>query len=99
MPIWQIKPAPRDLDAALLGYGHWSEVIVRADSAAEARVVAAAELGDRSQPIANESAAGGSGLEDEKLYHVVRMTQGVDRFRTDPRRKGVLQADWRKPDR
>lgn len=99
MPIWRIYPAPRDLKAARLDYGHWSEVIVRAESPAEARAVAAAELGDRSRPVANESAAGYAGLEDEKLFHVVRVTGGTRRYEADNRRTGVLKADWKKPDR
>lgn len=99
MPIWRITPAPRDLDAALLDYGYWSEVLVRAGSPARARVVAAAELGDRSRPIANESAAGYAALEDEKLYRVVRADEAAARFRDDRRREGVLKADWGNRDR
>lgn len=95
MPIWRIFPAPRSREAALLDYGHWAEILVRAGTAAEARVVAAAELGDRSRPIANESAAGYSGIEDEKLYHVIRIAEPMADFAGDTRRTGVLKADWR----
>jgi hypothetical protein len=96
MPIWRIIPAPRDLEAALLDYGHWAEILVRAGTAAEARMVAAAELGERSRPVANESAAGYSSIEDEKLYHVIRVTDPMAVFAGDTRRTGVLKADWRK---
>lgn len=95
MPIWRITPAPRSLDAALLDYGHWASILVRAETAAEARLVAATELGDRSRPIANESAAGYCAIEDEKLYHVVRVMAPMPEFRGDRRRTGVLRADWR----
>jgi hypothetical protein len=96
MTTWRIIPAPRSREAALLDYGHWAEILVRAGSPAEARIVAAAELGDRSKPIANESAAGHSGIEDEKLYHVVRVADPNPAYASDTRRTGVLKADWQK---
>ena len=100
MPLWRISPAPRELEAARLDYGQWSEVIVRAPNAAYARVIASAELGDRSKRIGNETAAGYAGLEDEKLYHVVRLSDGAaNRYRTDKRREGVLKADWKRNSR
>ena len=94
MPIWRITPAPRNLESARLDYGRWSEVIVRASSAARARIVAAIELADLTQPVANESAASGGGLQDEKLYHVARVSGAAGRFREDSRSEGVLKADW-----
>jgi len=94
MPIWRITPAPRNLESARQDYGRWSEVIVRASSAARARIVAATELADLTHPVANESAASGGGLQDEKLYHVARIADGAGRFRDDCRSEGVLKADW-----
>ena len=73
MPVWRIFPVARESSARWLDYARWSEVLVRASTAARARVIASAELDDRSEPIGNESAAGHAGLEDEKLYHVVRV--------------------------
>lgn len=96
MPLWRISPAPRDLESARLDYGRWSDVIVRAETAARARVLAAAELDDRSRVTGNETAAGYAGLEDEKLYHVVRLGSDVEKaYPSDRRREGVLRADWR----
>lgn len=96
MPLWQISPAPRDLESARLDYGRWSEVIVRADTAAEARILASRELGDRSRVTGNETAAGYAGLEDEKLYHVVRLGDEAERaYKSDKRREGVLSAHKR----
>ena len=92
MPVWRIVPVARDSTARWLDYGHWSEVLVCAPTAAQARVVAAAELKDRSEPIGNESAAGHAGLEDEKLYHVVRVEDAYD---GGP--EAVLEARWTPP--
>lgn len=99
MPLWRISQAPRDLESARLDYGRWSAVIVRADSAARARVLAAAELDDRSGVTGNETAAGYAGLEDEKLYHVVRLGRDIENaYASDTRREGVLRADWQTSD-
>ena len=94
MPIWRIVPAVREDASAWLDYRRWTEVIVRAETAARARVVAAAELNDRSGPTGNESPAGQAGLEDPKLYHVARLTAGIRQYASDPRREGVLEAEW-----
>jgi hypothetical protein len=94
MPTWKITPAAREGEDAWLDYGRWTEVIVRAPTAARARVVAAAELHNRSAPIGNESAAGYAALEDPKLYHVVRVNGGARRYAEDRRREGVLKAEW-----
>jgi hypothetical protein len=90
MPVWRIFPVARESSARWLDYAHWSEVIVRAPTAARARVVASAELKDRSEPIGNESAAGYAALEDEKLYHVVRVEPADD---DGP--EAVLEARWK----
>ena len=92
MPVWKIFPVAREASARWLDYGHWSEVLVRAATAARARVVASAELKDRSEPVGNESAAGHAGLEDEKLYHVIRV-DGAD----DAGPEAVLEAHWKQP--
>ena len=96
MPVWKIIPVAREDEEAWLDYGHWTEVLVRAPTAARARVVAAAELHDRSRPIGNESAAGQAGLEDPKLYHVVRVQAGTRPFASDRRREAVLKAEGSK---
>jgi len=94
LPIWRIFPVTRDAEDAWLDYGRWTEVTVRAATAARARVVAAAELHDRSAPIGNESAAGYAALEDPKLYHVVPVDGAPRRYAEDRRLEGVLNADW-----
>lgn len=93
MPVWRIFPVTRFTSARWLDYDHWSEVLVRAPTAARARVIASAELNDRSEPIGNESAAGHAGLEDEKLYHVVRVEDADD---DGP--DAVLEARWKQPE-
>jgi hypothetical protein len=93
LPIWRIFPVARDNEDAWLDYGRWTEVLVRAATAARARVVAAAELQDRSGPIGNESAAGYAALEDPKLYHVVRVDGGTRWCAEDRRRERVLKAE------
>lgn len=92
MPVWRIVPAPRDTGSGWLGYERWMEVVVRADSAARARVVAADQLGDRSDPVGNESAAGYAALEDEKRYHVLRMEDGAVDTERAGGAEGVLSA-------
>lgn len=93
MPVWRIFPVTRPTSARWLDYERWSEVLVRAPTAARARVIASAELKDRSEPIGNESAAGYAALEDEKLYHVVRVEDADD---AGP--DAVLEARWKQPD-
>ena len=73
MPIWKIEPAAGADDPRWLDSVRWHEVVVRADSPAMAIAVAARELGARDHGIGNESPAGRTGLEDEKLYHVRRL--------------------------
>jgi hypothetical protein len=90
MPVWRIFPVAKQTSARWLDYPHWSEVLVRAPTAARARVVASAELKERSEPVGNESAAGYAALEDEKLYHVVRVEHADSE---GP--EAVLEARWK----
>ncbi len=61
-------------DSRWLNYPIWREVIVRADTAALARLVAARlEYDPDEPPTGNESSTFRSAFEDEKLYWVVEL--------------------------
>lgn len=71
MPLWKLVPVVPTDDDRWLDYTPWREVLVRAPSPAMARVVASRSL-QRSPDLAgNESPSARTGLEDEKLYHVL----------------------------
>ena len=73
MTLWKIEPIAVAADSRWMDFPIWADVIVRAPSAARARLVAAAmearELAD-STPVGNETLTFRSGFEDEKLYQV-----------------------------
>ena len=73
MTLWKIEPIAVAADSRWMDFPIWADVIVRAPSAARARLVAAAmearELAD-STPVGNETLTFRSGFEDEKLYRV-----------------------------
>ena len=66
MPLWRIRPIAEPDDPRWLDHAIWSEVVVRADSAAQARRAAASEDADG-------AGDGRSGFDDEKLYWVRRV--------------------------
>ena len=72
MPLWKIVPAASPDDARWLGSVPWREVIVRADTAAMARLLAAEleRTTDDEHGVGNESLGFRSAFEDEKLYWV-----------------------------
>jgi hypothetical protein len=67
---WSITPAADPDDPRWLDHERWHEVVVRAETAAMARRVAARHLAPHPPEVGNESEAGRTGFEDEKLYHV-----------------------------
>lgn len=72
MPLWRIVPVADPTDPRWQGRAIWSEVIVRAASPAQARLVAARlEHDPDAPPVGNESLGFRSGFEDEKLYWVI----------------------------
>jgi hypothetical protein len=73
MPLWKIVPNATADDPRWLGFPRWREVIVRADTAGEAVLIAANELGRQHRQVGNESPTNMTGLEDEKLYSVHRL--------------------------
>ena len=79
MSLWMIEPvAPRG-DSRWLDFPQWSEVAVRAATAAQARVLAGKmekRMFADTTPVGNESHPFRSGFEDEKLYHVRRLKPG-----------------------
>ena len=73
MTLWAIEACAVAEDTRWLDFPIWAEVVVRAPTAAQARLVAAgleeAIIGDET-PTGNESLTFRSGFQDEKLYHV-----------------------------
>lgn len=88
MPLWKIVPNATADDPRWLDFPRWQEVIVRADTAGEAVLNAANELGRQRRQVGNESPTNATGLEDEKLYTVHRLD--VDDTPGDT--AGVLRA-------
>jgi hypothetical protein len=91
MPVWRIYPVARPGEPVWQGRKIWKEVLVRASSAAMARMIA----GELDRPAqrhrkGNESLCFRSGFDDVKLYWVVRL----DRSPLDDRceQEGVLRA-------
>ncbi|MBU0723359.1 MAG: hypothetical protein KJ904_10230 [Alphaproteobacteria bacterium] len=77
MPLWKIVPTANAGDTRWLDYRRWQEVIVRADTSAQAVLLASTELGRPNGHVGNESPTNMNGLEDEKLYAVQRL-EGED---------------------
>lgn len=73
MPLWSIEASAVAEDSRWLDFPIWTDVVVRAPTAAQARLLAAAmeaaEIGDPTT-VGNETLAFRSGFQDEKLYHV-----------------------------
>ena len=82
MGLWRITPAAPLDDPRWLGGPVWREIVVRAGTAAEARVVAAGMEAAEQDFRPGESSAGGtamgyqSALYDEALYHVAELPEG-----------------------
>lgn len=73
MPLWTIDASAVAEDSRWLDFPIWAEVVVRAPTAAQARLVAAAmeakEIADPTT-VGNETLSFRSGFQDEKLYRV-----------------------------
>jgi hypothetical protein len=77
---WKLTPVASPDDPRWQGRAIWSEVIVKAPTAAFARLYAAKwELQDMDGQVGNESPSPKSGFEDEKLYWVRRLPADEDR--------------------
>src|SRR3546814_15665864 len=76
MPLWTIDASAVAEDSRWLDFPIWEEVVVRAPTAAQARLVAAAmeakEIADPTT-VGNETLTFRSGFQDEKLYRVSRV--------------------------
>lgn len=84
LPLWRLTPAARFDDPRWLDHQPLPEVLVRARTAAEARVLAAeTPLSDSAGAVGNESANNHSRLLDEKLYRVDRADDAADREMAD----------------
>ena len=75
MPYWRLTPVADPRDSRWLDHPIWQEVIVRASTAAAARLAAEPlELSDPADPGANPDPARRSGFADEKLYWVRQLS-------------------------
>lgn len=76
MPLWSIEASAVADDSRWLDFPIWSDVVVRAASPSQARLVAAAmeagEIGDATTQ-GNETLSFRSAFQDEKLYQVRRV--------------------------
>lgn len=72
MPLWSFRPVADPSDARWQDHPIWGEVVVEADTSADARRLAGEwELSAIPAPsIGNESPSPFSAFEDEKLYRV-----------------------------
>jgi hypothetical protein len=76
MTLWRIEPCAVAADSRWMDFPIWADVVVRAPSAARARLVAAGmEAGelDDGVTVGNETLEFRSGFEDETLYRVSRL--------------------------
>lgn len=78
MPLWKFTPVAHRDDSRWQGREPWHELVVRADTAALARVVASdfdkREGSTRGiRHVGNESVGFRSAFEDEKLYWVTQI--------------------------
>lgn len=72
MPLWEIEAVVSPDDPRWLGRRVWRSVLVRASSAAAARVVAGSL--ENTHTVGNESDVRRTGFSDEKLYWVKQVT-------------------------
>ncbi|MGF1610148.1 MAG: hypothetical protein ACFCUQ_12185 [Kiloniellales bacterium] len=87
MALWKIVPVADPGEPRWLDHPIWAEVVVRAPTAALARVLAAnmeRRAMEVDAPAGNESHSFSSGFEDEKLYEVRRL---------EPRDEPALDGD------
>lgn len=83
MRLWRIVPAVPPEDPRWLGGPIWREMIVRAESAAEARVIASRKDADVFDYRPDRNSAGAqamdmpSALYDETLYEVLELPAGA----------------------
>lgn len=93
MPLWRIVPAADPRDPRWQGRPIWREVIVRAPSAALARLLAARLDSAETVPAGNESLGPRSGFSDEKLYWLRRLDDAASAgLGSDNGRDGILRA-------
>lgn len=98
IPLWRIRPVAVPGDARWQGRRIWPEVIVRAPSAAMARVVASRlDENPGALPVGNETLCFRSGFEDSKLYWVTPVDAAEaaalrQRFAADRSTCGVVSA-------
>jgi hypothetical protein len=79
MALWRLTPNADATDGRWLDHRRWAEVVVRADTAGEARNLAAAlEAEDAPPGVGNETPTFEAGLSDDKLYRLQRINPDDD---------------------
>lgn len=74
MTLWKLSPAADPSDSRWLDHRRWKGVVVRAETAGEARRIAAAYEAREAPPgVGNETPTFEAGLSDEKLYRLSRI--------------------------
>jgi hypothetical protein len=86
MMTWATTPVAASDDPRWLDHERWREVVVRAQTAALARLIAAEALTPRRPDVGNESAPRRKGFEDEMPYHVRLAGAAAPAQGPDPRR-------------
>lgn len=90
--LWRLVPAARPDDPAWLGLDIWQEVVVRADTPAQARTEAGRMSLDPGDPIGSlERADRDAGFTSEKLYRVLPLPEDEAKAYGDGP-NGVLRA-------
>ena len=89
MRLWKIVPVTPPTDPRWQGRRVWSEVLVRAESAAVARLIAGELDREPSIGVGNETLDSRSGFDDEKLYWVMETDAAAGSQSGDP---GIVAA-------
>lgn len=85
MPLWRFVPIADETDSAWQDRFIWHGVVVRASTAALARVIAEeAEDARVGGAVGNETASPGGGFSDPNLYWVERLSPEEARAYGDP---------------
>ena len=93
MPLWKIAPAAEPGDPRWQDHAIWREVVVRADTAASARLVATRlERDPEIEPSGNESLSFRSAFVDDKLYWVSQLEESQAAPGEDQGPEEILRA-------
>lgn len=91
---WRIEPTARPDDPRWLDHEIWREVIVRAPTAAMARLAARQlEFDPDEPPAGNQAPSFQSAFEDEKLYAVRRVPPDEVPPEANRTERGIIRAE------